>query len=222
MRDEIPVTEQEEAAWREMERRQQQAARPAATPSAGQVLTDEEIAACYSAARPAGARRSGTTYAICRAVEAAVLAKVQPPSGQSAADEIEGLRAHVALLKTALAQAERESDELRARPGAATPNILREYAEGRIDHAGDGLCPDAIEGHGSRDPDCPVCRALDAAAPVPADAQAIRNAVLEEAAAAVEQHDRTGRSWVPDSLWGNITREAAGRIRALKGNSHGE
>ncbi|MEK7945762.1 hypothetical protein WKR98_13480 [Pigmentiphaga sp. YJ18] len=56
----------------------------------------------------------------------------------------------------------------------------------------------------------------------PADAQVIRKAVLEEAAAAVEQHDRTGRSWVPDSLWGNITREAAGRIRALKGNSHGE
>lgn len=29
-------------------------------------------------------------------------------------DEIEGLRAHVALLKAALAQAERENDELRA------------------------------------------------------------------------------------------------------------
>jgi len=42
-------------------------------------------------------------------------------SGQSAADEIEGLRAHVALLKAALAQAERENDELRrAQPAAAT------------------------------------------------------------------------------------------------------
>lgn len=41
-------------------------------------------------------------------------------SGQSAADEIEGLRAHVALLKSALAQAERENDELRrAQPAAA-------------------------------------------------------------------------------------------------------
>lgn len=35
-------------------------------------------------------------------------------------DEIEGLRAHVALLKAALAQAERENDELRAQPAAAT------------------------------------------------------------------------------------------------------
>ena len=35
------------------------------------------------------------------------------------------------------------------------------YAEGRIDHARNGLCPDEIEGHEARDPDCPVCRALD-------------------------------------------------------------
>lgn len=35
-------------------------------------------------------------------------------------DEIEGLRAHVALLKSALAQSERENDELRAQPAAAT------------------------------------------------------------------------------------------------------
>lgn len=44
---------------------------------------------------------------------------IPPRSGKAApasamSDEIEGLRAHVALLKSALAQAERENDELRA------------------------------------------------------------------------------------------------------------
>jgi len=38
---------------------------------------------------------------------------------------------------------------------------------------------------------------------------------LEEAAAAVEQHDRAGREWIPGSLWGQLSSEAASRIRAL-------
>ena len=38
-------------------------------------------------------------------------------------------------------------------------------ATGEIDHAGNGLCPDPIEGFDSRDPDCPACKILtDAAA----------------------------------------------------------
>ncbi|KAF1071997.1 hypothetical protein [Variovorax sp.] len=41
------------------------------------------------------------------------------------------------------------------------------------------------------------------------------NAALEEAAKAVEQHDRTGREWIPTSLWGTLSNEAAARIRAL-------
>lgn len=39
---------------------------------------------------------------------------------------------------------------------------LRDYAEGRIDHANAGSCPDSIEGHAARDIDCHVCQALDA------------------------------------------------------------
>lgn len=41
---------------------------------------------------------------------------------------------------------------------------LRDYAEGRanIDHKGHGMCPDEMEGHDSRDPECPLCQALDA------------------------------------------------------------
>ncbi|WP_369064749.1 hypothetical protein [Burkholderia gladioli] len=80
--------------------------------------------------------------------------------------------------------------------------------------AGDGTfvgqCADAIEG----------LEALLAASPAPAipavDAVAIRDAALEAAAAAVEDHQRAGREWVPLSLWGTLSREAAARIRALK------
>ena len=43
-----------------------------------------------------------------------------------------------------------------------------------------------------------------------------RDEVLEEAARVVECPDRTGREWVPNSLWGNIARELATAIRALK------
>jgi len=43
-----------------------------------------------------------------------------------------------------------------------------------------------------------------------------RNAVLEEVAAAVENHQRARRQWIPESLWGRLSGEAAARIRALK------
>ncbi|WP_298699196.1 hypothetical protein [uncultured Brevundimonas sp.] len=42
------------------------------------------------------------------------------------------------------------------------------------------------------------------------------NAALDRAAEAVADHQREGREWVKDSLWDDITRQAAGRIRALK------
>ena len=40
--------------------------------------------------------------------------------------------------------------------------ILAAYAERRdeIVHANNGLCPDAFEGHDSRDQECVVCQAL--------------------------------------------------------------
>ncbi|MDR0241102.1 MAG: hypothetical protein LBJ65_05825 [Burkholderia sp.] len=62
-------------------------------------------------------------------------------------------------------------------------------------------------------------RSILAASPVeqPAAAhEAIRNAALDEAAAAVADHQRKGREWVLESLWGNLANEAANRIRALK------
>ena len=179
MRDEIPVTEQEEAAWREMEQRQaRDAQQPPSGQSAAPAGAPDRIFLVIGEAVPANtpfSQLADVTWCPDR-VNHGDIEYVRAQPAAATPDEIEGLRAHVALLKSALAQSERENDELR--------------------------------------------RAQPAAATVTTDAQAIRDAALEEAAAAVEQHDRTGRFWVPDSLWGNITREATGRIRALKGNSH--
>ncbi|SMG09862.1 hypothetical protein SAMN06265784_101356 [Paraburkholderia susongensis] len=44
------------------------------------------------------------------------------------------------------------------------------------------------------------------------DAQAV---TLEEAAAAVADHCRKGREWIPGSLWDTLTRECAARVRAI-------
>lgn len=34
------------------------------------------------------------------------------------------------------------------------------FAEGRIEHLNEGLCPDIVEGHDTRDRECKVCQAL--------------------------------------------------------------
>ncbi|MFG9198640.1 hypothetical protein ACEPX9_00790 [Pseudomonas aeruginosa] len=39
-------------------------------------------------------------------------------------------------------------------------DTLRKAASGEVKHLNNGLCPDDIDGHEARDPDCPVCRAL--------------------------------------------------------------
>ncbi len=38
--------------------------------------------------------------------------------------------------------------------------VLVGHATGEIKHLNNGLCPDDLEGHETRDPDCTVCRAL--------------------------------------------------------------
>lgn len=43
---------------------------------------------------------------------------------------------------------------------ASDVQTLIDYAKGRTNHVRKGLCPDEIEGHDTRDPACPVCRAL--------------------------------------------------------------
>jgi len=42
------------------------------------------------------------------------------------------------------------------------------------------------------------------------------NQALEAAATAISEHDRKGREWIPGSLWDQLSREAAVRIRNLK------
>ncbi|WP_058016459.1 hypothetical protein [Pseudomonas aeruginosa] len=39
-------------------------------------------------------------------------------------------------------------------------DTLRRFATGEVGHLNNGHCPDGLEGHETRDPDCPVCRAL--------------------------------------------------------------
>lgn len=60
--------------------------------------------------------------------------------------------------------------------------VLAAYAEGRISHVNRGLCPDEVAGHGSRDPDCPVCAALTAPASKPAEGGVVdERAAFEQA-----------------------------------------
>ncbi|GAA4322015.1 hypothetical protein GCM10023144_01660 [Pigmentiphaga soli] len=117
--------------------------------------------------------------------------------GQAAAppsDEIEGLRAHVALLKASLAQAERELDALRVTPtGAAMP----------------------VDAQAIPHEKCLWWRNSGDACPGTVDTQAIRDAALEEAAKIAD--DKAARV---NSTW--IANDIAEGIRALKGNSHGE
>lgn len=68
---------------------------------------------------------------------------------------------------------ERDEAERLARAAYAVDR-LREVADGRVQHRYEGECPSAVEGHASRDRDCPACAALIVAAtwridPVPED-----------------------------------------------------
>ncbi|NYT61281.1 hypothetical protein H0A66_02930 [Alcaligenaceae bacterium] len=45
--------------------------------------------------------------------------------------------------------------------------------------------------------------------------QAGRDAGLNDAAAAITDHQREGREWVPGSLWDILQNEAAQRVRSL-------
>ncbi len=48
---------------------------------------------------------------------------------------------------------------------AISPVLLkvRAIATGELRHAFNGMCPDAVEGASTRDPDCPACQALSEA-----------------------------------------------------------
>ena len=39
-------------------------------------------------------------------------------------------------------------------------HVLVAHAEGRARHLFNGQCPDAVEGHAARDPQCLVCQSL--------------------------------------------------------------
>ena len=50
---------------------------------------------------------------------------------------------------------------------------------------------------------------------------AVIDEVLEACAEEVARHDKKGREWIPGSLWDQLTRESASRIRQLKGQEDG-
>ncbi|WCX80416.1 hypothetical protein KK211_17980 [Pseudomonas aeruginosa] len=95
---------------------------------------------------------------------------------QALREEVAALRARVAvvperkLLNAGVPGLNRNSgwnaclDELARLNGMTVSEsaleTLRRFATGKVKHMNNGLCPDDLEGHDARDPDCPVCRAL--------------------------------------------------------------
>ena len=63
--------------------------------------------------------------------------------------ELEGLRAEV--------------ERLKAESTVAAVSVLVDHARGVLMHRYEGACPDSVEGPDVRDPECPVCRAIDSA-----------------------------------------------------------
>jgi hypothetical protein len=70
--------------------------------------------------------------------------------------EVERLTAELADANERLAALEQDAERLIA------------IGAGRIAHVNNGMCPDSVEGHDTRDPDCPACRVLIAAGYQPA------------------------------------------------------
>ena len=89
-------------------------------------------------------------------------------------EELESLRARVVVVPDAANDRRKSAhycrgwnaclDELARRNGktvsASALDTLRRFATGEVGHLNNGHCPDGLEGHETRDPDCPVCRAL--------------------------------------------------------------
>lgn len=54
-----------------------------------------------------------------------------------------------------------ERDRLRAEVERNVTSVLVDHARGVLPHRYEGACPDSVEGPDARDPECPVCRAID-------------------------------------------------------------
>lgn len=93
---------------------------------------------------------------------------------QALREEVAALRARVVVVPDAANDRRKSAhycrgwnaclDELARRNGktvsASALDTLRRFATGEVGHLNNGHCPDGLEGHETRDPDCPVCRAL--------------------------------------------------------------
>ena len=56
-----------------------------------------------------------------------------------------------------------ENAGLRAEVERNVTSVLVDHARGVLPHRYEGACPDSVEGPDVRDPECPVCRAIDSA-----------------------------------------------------------
>ena len=81
--------------------------------------------------------------------------------------------------------------------------MLIDFATGLVHHIDAGGCPDFLEGHNSRDPDCPVCRAIDAAVPAPI--------VVQPETKLQFKSSEAGRSYVADFFTRVLGRHDFGR-----------
>ncbi len=52
-------------------------------------------------------------------------------------------------------------ERLKAAPSIHAISVLVDHARGVLPHRYEGACPDSVEGPDVRDPECPVCRAID-------------------------------------------------------------
>lgn len=87
--------------------------------------------------------------------------KVQPEA-ESLADRVsDSIADDVQRMQVAIETLTDERDRLRAVVERNVTSVLVDHARGVLPHRYEGACPDSVEGPDVRDPECPVCRAID-------------------------------------------------------------
>lgn len=94
--------------------------------------------------------------------------KVQPEVGSladrvadSLADDVQRMQVAIETLTDERDRLRAEVERLKAESTVAAVSVLVDHARGVLMHRYEGACPDSVEGPDVRDPECPVCRAID-------------------------------------------------------------
>lgn len=107
-----------------------------------------------------------------------------------------------------------EVERLKAESTVAAVSVLVDHARGVLQHLYEGACPDSVEGPDARDPECPVCRAIDSASRLrtigPGEVVVSREHNEREARAEIGPgHDPTGEG---SARQGEGTAKSAGPV----------